>query len=345
MPIVIAMNRASKRGWVHRMRRCQTVAERVRYSIVLAWAAPDSSARRVAAVVGCSPSSAVRVAHRFLAAGEAGLWDQRQYNGTRKATPDLADVLRQLVQDVPPSFGWARPTWTVELLQQQLAAMTGRTLGLTTVRRLLRHIRARRKRPRPTVRCPWPVDQRLARSAALRRLWQHPPIGSVVLFEDEVDIHLNPKLGPDWMLVGTQKEVVTPGTNAKRYLAGALNAETGQVWWVSGERKTSELFLRLVATVLDHYPVASTLHLILDNFGIHTSKAVQAALQTWAARVRLHFLPPYTPSENRIERVWLDLHAAVTRNHRHTTIESLLEAVHAYLTARNLARRRRTLAA
>lgn len=341
MPIVIAMNRASKRAWAQRMCRCRTVAERVRYGIVLAWAAPGSSARSVAAVVGCSPSSALRIAHRYRAAGEAGLADRRQHNGTRKATADLAEVLRQLVQGVPPSYGWARPTWTIELLQQQLGAMTGRMLSLTTVRRLLHQIRARRKRPRPTVRCPWSVDQRLARCAALRRLWQHPPIGSVVLFEDEVDLHLNPKLGPDWMLVGTQKEVVTPGRNAKRYLAGALNAESGQVWWVSGERKTSELFLRLVATVLDQYPVASTLHLILDNFGIHTSKAVQAALQTWASRVRLHFLPPYTPSENRIERLWLDLHAAVTRNHRHTTIESLVEAVHAYLTNRNLARRAR----
>jgi transposase len=345
MSIVIAMNRASKRAWAQRMRRCPTVAERVRYGIVLAWAVPGSSARSVAAVVGCSPSSAVRLAHRYLAAGEAGLADRRQYNGTRKATDDLADVLRQLVQDVPPSYGWARPTWTIELLRQQLAAMTGRLLSLTTVRRLLRPMRARRKRPRPTVRCPWPVDQRLARCAALRRLWQHPPIGSVVLFEDEVAIHRGPKRGPDWMLVGTQKEVVTPGTNAKRYLAGALNAETGQVWWVSGERKTSELFLRLVATVLDRYPVAATLHLILDNYGIHTSKAVQAALQTWAARVRLHFVPPYTPSENRSERLWLDLHAAVTRNHRHTTIEALLAAVDVYLTARNLARRRRHLAA
>jgi transposase len=335
MSIVIAMNRAGKRAWAKRMRQCRTVAERVRYGIVLAWAIPGGSARTVAAMVGCSPSTALRVAHRYLVAGEAGLEDGRRGNGTRKATEDLVQVLRQLVQDVPPTYGWARPTWTVELLGQQLAAMTGRALSLTTLRRLLRRIRAGRKRPRPTVRCPWPIEQRLSRCAALRRLWQHPPVGSVVLFEDEVDIHLNPKLGPDWMMRGTQKQVVTPGRNAKRYLAGALNAETGRVWWVSGERKTSELFLRLMAALLDRYLAASTLHLILDNFGIHTSKAVHAALASWAGRVRLHFLPPYMPSENRIERVWLDLHAAVTRNHRHATIDRLLEAVHTYLTARN----------
>ena len=54
-----------------------------------------------------------------------------------------------------------------------------------------------------------------------------------------------------------------------------------------------------------------------------------------ARRVRLHFLPPYCPNANRIERVWLDLHAAVTRNHRHTAIADLLAAVDQYLHARS----------
>jgi transposase len=339
MPIVIEMNRAGKRAWRQRMRRWRSVAERVRYGIVWAWATGAGSARAVADRVGCAPSTALRVAHRYLLEGEAGLWDHRRTTGSRKVTAVVLDRLRQLVAGTPPTHGWARPTWTVELLGRQVATETGIGLSLTTIRRLLRAVRARRKRPRPTVRCPWPVVQRLARCATLRRLWTHPPIGSVVLFEDEVAIHLNPKLGPDWMPVGVQKVVITPGKNVKRYLAGALNAETGRLWWVSGEHKTSDLFLDLLRHLLDRYPVATTLHLILDNYGIHTSKAVQAALAGWAGRIRLHFLPPYCPTENRIERVWLDLHATVTRNHQHATIDTLLEAVHAYLTTRHRASR------
>jgi transposase len=30
----------------------------------------------------------------------------------------------------------------------------------------------------------------------------------------------------------------------------------------------------------------------------------------------LHFLPPYCPDDNRIERLWKDLHDNVTRNHK-----------------------------
>jgi hypothetical protein len=48
------------------------------------------------------------------------------------------------------------------------------------------------------------------------------------------------------MLRGQQKEVMTPGQNEKRYLAGALNPQTGELIWVEGERKNSFLFIRLL---------------------------------------------------------------------------------------------------
>src|SRR5262245_66185495 len=57
------------------------------------------------------------------------------------------------------------------------------------------------------------------------------PRGEVVLYLDEVDIHLNPKIGPVWRPAGKQKYVDTPGCNQKRYLAGAFNPRTGKLTW------------------------------------------------------------------------------------------------------------------
>ena len=45
----------------------------------------------------------------------------------------------------------------------------------------------------------------------------------------------------------------------------------------------------------------------------------------------LHFLPPYSPDDNVIERLWKQLHDHVTRNHRHRSIESLVAAVQRFL--------------
>jgi transposase len=47
--------------------------------------------------------------------------------------------------------------------------------------------------------------------------------------------------------------------------------------------------------------------------------------------IKLHFLPPYCPDHNRIERVWKDLHDNVTRNHRCAGMEELMSEVRFYL--------------
>ena len=142
------------------------------------------------------------------------------------------------------------------------------------------------------------------------------------------------------MLRGTQKTVVTPGKNQKRYLAGALDAKTGKLTWVEWDRKDSNLFiLQLWQLVKRDYPNAKCIYIILDNYSIHSSHRTRIALAALGDKVRLHFLPPYCPDHNRIERVWRDLHDNVTRNHRCRTIKELMEEVCAYLQTRQRALR------
>jgi hypothetical protein len=64
------------------------------------------------------------------------------------------------------------------------------------------------------------------------------------------------------MLRGTQKTVLTPGKNQKRYLAGALDDKTGKLTWVEWDRKDSDLFiLQLWQLVRAHYPNAKCIYL------------------------------------------------------------------------------------
>ena len=88
--------------------------------------------------------------------------------------------------------------------------------------------------------------------------------------------------------------------------------------------KASEFFPKLVWKLLGEYRHARRIHLILDNYIIHPSKRTKRFLAQCGDRLALHFLPPYCPDDNRIERVWLDLHANVTRNHRCRTMEELM---------------------
>lgn len=283
----------------------------------------------------CAESTIYRVAHRFLDHGLEGLHDRREDNGEVKVHEAYVSAVLTLVEGRPQDYGYDRTTWTQELLVLVAATETGVRISCSTMCRLLAKCDVRRGRPKPTVACPWPKAAKTRRLNAIRRLEDELPSGDVLLYVDEVDIHLNPKIGPDYMLRGQQKEVLTPGKNEKRYLAGALNAQTGRLAWVEGERKTGALFIALVDHLVKRaYARAGVIHLVLDNYRIHSSKAVIAAQKRWGDKVQFHFLPPYCPDHNRIERLWKDLHDNVTRNHTCVGIEELMDKVANYLIPR-----------
>lgn len=85
------------------------------------------------------------------------------------------------------------------------------------------------------------------------------------------------------------------------------------------------LFIKLVYKLCEQFPHIKVIHLILDNYTIHTSKITQKAIQAKNGKIQLHFLPPYCPKYNKIERLWRDLHARVTRNHHCKTIQALMK--------------------
>jgi transposase len=194
------------------------------------------------------------------------------------------------------------------------------------------------------VGCPWSRRAKSSRIRLIRQLIQSLPPGQAAVWEDEIDIHLNPKIGPDWMLPGTQRQVLTPGQNRKHYLAGAMDAQTDRLVRVAGAKKNSGLFIELLKKLLKEYADKQVIHVILDNYGIHSSRQTRAWLTEHGQRIRLHFLPPYCPDDNRIERcVWRELHANVTRNHRCASMEQLMDEVVYYLMRRNRAAKRRWL--
>jgi transposase len=276
-----------------------------------------------------------RVVKRFQERGEGSLWDGREDNGVEKLSEDFLGLLDRIVRSNPQEHGWRRPTWTRELLVATMLRKTGVRIHVATMSRALALIRARRANPRPRVKCPWFPAVKTRRLNALRQLIATLPQREAAVYEDEVDVHLNPKIGLDWMGKGQQKEAMTPGQNQKRYLAGAMDVRTGEIHWVEGEKKNSWLFWDMLHKLTVTYAKAPVIHVILDNYGIHSSKIIAVALSHFAARVRLHFLPPYSPDHNAIERVWQDLHANVTRNHRCANMTELMREVRYYLRKRN----------
>ena len=107
--------------------------------------------------------------------------------------------------------------------------------------------------------------------------------------------------------------------------------ENREIVYVTAEKKDSDLFIRLLAKLKKVYPNAKRIHLILDNYSIHSSKKVQISLCHFAKNFVLHFLPPYSPSYNHIEKLWKQVHDNITRNHKCSSIEQLMAKVEKFL--------------
>jgi putative transposase len=205
-----------------------------------------------------------------------------------------------------------------------------------TIRRWLHRGGLVYRRPRPVL---GPKDpERQAKLDTLRKLLAELPEDETAVFQDEVDINTNPKIGSMWMVKGRQATVETPGNNEKRYLSGSIHWRTGQVFVTEAAPKQGRdgaLFIAHLDELRRRLRRYKKIHVICDNASCHTSLEVIEYLWEHEGRIEVHLLPAYSPDFNPIERVWWHLHENITRNHRCKGLGELLDQVFAWLGARN----------
>jgi transposase len=245
-------------------------------------------------------------------------------------SPTRQRSLLALLQKAPALYGWCRTRWSCAALAETLQQRQGWRVSAETVRRWLHALDWRWKRTKLAAKDNDP--DRVRKLARIRLLWEGLSPRQTLLFADELDITLLPKSGYQWMKKGTQVEVMTPGKNQKRYLAGAWDGRTGQVHHCVWASKTNALFRALLESLEAAYPARryDRIYVVVDNYKIHKAQAVGRWLAAHP-RFELVFLPTYCPQANPIERLFGDTHDQVTRNHRRKQIWRLVEDVKRHL--------------
>jgi transposase len=320
--------------------QARMVAElrRTRYGYLLALhllllCAAGRTPSEIAAVLFCSRSSVYRVVKAYRAGrltfGAPAEEDAGRIR-LRSLTPSLKRSVLAILKLMPRVCGWCCTRWSCATLALEVQARRGVQVSAETMRRWLHELGWVWKRAKLTAKDNAP--QRVTKLARIRYVFESLQGGSALFFADELDICLLPKVGYQWMPKGEQVAVETPGTNEKRYLAGALDMTTGTtqhcVWW----RKTTGLFLDLLATLDRTYPARefTSLYLVVDNSKIHKAGEVERWLATHP-RFQLLFLPTYCPKANPIERAFGDVHDKCTRNHTRKRMWHLVQDVEQHL--------------
>jgi transposase len=192
----------------------------------------------IAELLGCDPSTVRRWVHRYNTHGTAGLCDRPRPGRPRLGSRRLGARIRRLL---------AQPlAWTIPRLWQRLGRPA---ISRRTLHRRVREVAAWR-RPRLVAKGDPSRDQVLA---DLQQQLRNLPEGAVVLAEDETHINLLPWIRATWIANGCRQRVMTPGTNRRRTIFGAVELATGRFCYQISRKAVSASFTAFLAQLLAAY--------------------------------------------------------------------------------------------
>ena len=151
------------------------------------------------------------------------------------------------------------------------------------------------------------------------------PANIEVLFVDAVHPEHNALAAYGWVKRGQKRTVKTNSGRERLNLHGAMNAETYEVTVIESETVNTESTVQLIEVLDQKYPLAKEIILIMDNARYHYSKEVQGNLKDHP-RIRMVFLPSYSPNLNLIERLWKFFKKKVLYNKYHENLKAFRTA-------------------
>jgi transposase len=153
---------------------------------------------------------------------------------------------------------------------------------------------------------------------------------------DESGFSLNFPVTKCWMKRHEQKRL--PAATQVRQsgvVAGVIDWQTAEVWCSPLENLSSTALIHFFSWLfLEVFP-HEKLVIVMDNASAHHAHSMQAFFSLFEHRVRVLWLPPYSPDLNLIERFWKHLKLRITANRLFASLEEMFSALQAELIRQN----------
>lgn len=134
-----------------------------------------------------------------------------------------------------------------------------------------------------------------------------------IYFLDACHPHHNNRPFYGWIYKGEEKAIKTNSGRARLNLNGALSLEGMAITVLSEETINSHAMMRLCLAIEEKQPIGE-IHLIVDNASYNHSYELQLFIEDHP-RIHIHYLPPYSPNLNIIERLWRFFHEKLQDNY------------------------------
>jgi transposase len=258
----------------------------------------------VARVMGVSRGAMYGWLARYRDGGWGGL-DARKRGGRRRKLD--ARALRWIYDTVtmksPLQVKFPFALWTAPMVATIIYRRFGVRLSRSSVSRLLNQLGLSAQRPmwRAYQQDPEAVDswtqEEFPKIQALARRMK-----AEIYFEDEAGVRSDFHSGTTWGKRGKTPIVSTTGARFGLNLISAVNPRGQMRFMVTKGHVGAGTFIEFLKRLIHN--AEKMIFLIVDGHPAHRAKSVAKYVESVKDRLRLFYLPPYSPELNPDELVW-----------------------------------------
>jgi transposase len=281
--------------------RRSTPEERLR-AVQLLKAGNDSST--VAQIFGVSRAMLFRWQQKYDQGGPQALETKKTPGPVSRLSPAQLSKLYAIITGCDPrqlefDFGlWTRKIirdvirrqFGVKLSEVQVGRLLGK-MGLSAQRPLYRAYQQDADRVEEWKRTLYPKIRKLATEE-----------GASIFFEDESSIRTDHHAGTTWAPVGQTPVVVATGERKSVNMVSAVSPRGELRFQVYEGTMNGGKFIDFLKALLAS--VDGNIFLIVDGHPAHKARKVAEFVEKTGGRLKIFFLPPYSPDLNPDEWVW-----------------------------------------
>lgn len=274
----------------HRATRDKREADRIKAVVLLAtgW-----TAEQVAEVLQVDPNTVRNHFKRYQQGGLVALGHIAFCGGESWLTETERALLASHLQTHVYLTAKAIARWVEERFE-----VTYSESGITAVLHRLGYVH---KKPKLI---PGKADPKAQEAfvAEYEKLKQNKGEEDPIYFMDGMHPQHNPVMACGWIKRGEEHPIPSNTGRKRLNINGAINLDQLEPVVRYDDRINSDSTIALLEQLETLHVMASWIYVICDNARYYRAKAVQEYLKS--SRVKLVFLPPYSPNLNLIERLW-----------------------------------------
>ena len=265
----------------------------------------------IAKTLGYHRSAVYQWLKRYDADGVDGL-KYRKIPGKKSSLSEkqLQEIFDIVTSKNPLQLKFPFALWTRRMVKDLILDKFGVELSEVYVGRLLRKMGLTPQRPlhrayqqNPTRVAHWLEEEY---PAIQREAKTH---GATIYFGDEAGVRSDYHSGTTWAPKGNTPVVRTTGARHSLNLISAISAKGLMRFMTIKGKLTAESFIDFLERLLKNQ--TKPVYLIVDGHPVHRSTRVKNFVESTEGKLKLFYLPPYSPELNPDEQVWNQL-----KNHR-----------------------------